>query len=308
MNWQKKGEILLIIDRQTKTKQGKAFDDDIKQAQFYYQDKLIALASGGRLSFFQFQLPINDAIKDDVKRLQQRGIYKLVQSFKHPTAHSIPSFCLHNTRTQSHIGIIGGSNKEMIIYDANANQAIRTFNDGHFKHIHTVKFYEGDYCRGDEAALNTFLTASADGCIKLWDLRIGGTSAVRVFEGGHTNRSQTIGFEVSNCYRYLVTGSESRSAFVYDIGSGQPIDKTKNAVHREGVTDISFNPVWNEWASSSIDGHVRVFRYPAFKTARPRPNPGGGLAIKGEKIKIEVSEEHKMADYRAADIVLEDFE
>ena len=76
----------------------------------------------------------------------------------------------------------------------------------------------------------------------------------------------------------MVTGSECRSAYVYDVGSGEVIDKTKNALHGDGVTGIGFNPVWNEWSSASIDGHVRTFRYPAFKSkVKPKGNPGGGL-------------------------------
>ena len=78
---------------------------------------------------------------------------------------------------------------------------------------------------------------------------------VRHFQDGHQNRSMQIGFEISNCYRYLVTGSECRSAYIYDIGSGKVIEKTKNAWHGDAVTDVSFNPVYNEWATSSIDGH-----------------------------------------------------
>ena len=130
--------------------------------------------------------------------------------------------------------------------DVNANKPIQIVNDTHQKHAHTVKFYEGSYSRGDPDSLNTFLTGSADSTIKLWDLRVGqaknGLHPVREYTGGHQNRSQVIGFEVSNCYRYLVSGSESRSAFVYDIGSGQVIEKTKNSIHGDAVTDVSFNP------------------------------------------------------------------
>ena len=87
-----------------------------------------------------------------------------------------------------------------------------------------------------------------------------------------------IGFEISNCYRYLISGSECRSAFVYDVGSGEMVEKTKNSVHGDAVTDVSFNPVYNEWATSSIDGHVRIFRYPAYKIKKSTGggNPGGG--------------------------------
>jgi hypothetical protein len=54
------------------------------------------------------------------------------------------------------------------------------------------------------------------------------------------------------------------------------------------VTDVSVNPQFYEWATSSIDGHVRVFRYPAYKVApKPKQKPsGGGLLIKGQRAKI----------------------
>ena len=70
-------------------------------------------------------------MKDDVKRLQQRGLYKLLQTFTHPTAQHIPTFSFHNTKVTSPIGVLGGSNKELIVYDAIANKVLRTVNDGH---------------------------------------------------------------------------------------------------------------------------------------------------------------------------------
>lgn len=88
-------------------------------------------------------------------------------------------------------------------------------NDGHSRHIHTLKFYEGSY--SDSEAYNTFLSGSADNSIKLWDLRVG--EPVRDFTS-HINRAMTIGFEITNCYRYLISGSEDRSAYIYDVGSG----------------------------------------------------------------------------------------
>lgn len=183
---------------------------------------------------------------------------------------------------------MAGSNKELVVLDVDRNQAVATAPDTHFKHAHTVKFYEGAYACNDRDGLNVFLTASSDSIVKLWDVRVGSASRqglhpVREFTGGHTNRSHQIGFEVSNCFRYLLTGSECRSAFVYDIGSGQVVEKTKNSMHGDAVTDVSFNPVYNEWATASIDGHARVFRYPAVKAKGPRlnvPRPGGGLALK----------------------------
>lgn len=64
------------------------------------------------------------------------------------------------------------------------NKPVHVINDEHYRHIHTVKFYEGSY--GDSDAFNTFLTASTDNFIKLWDLRI--CKPVREF-GRHQNRA-----------------------------------------------------------------------------------------------------------------------
>lgn len=130
------------------------------------------LSSGNKLNFYQYELPSNESTADDVKRLQQRGLYKLLQSYEHPGAHHIPSFCFHNSKVLSHIGVLSGSNKELIVYDSNENKAIRSITDNNYKHPHTVKFYEGAYAAQDPTSLNTFLTASADSIIKLWDLRV----------------------------------------------------------------------------------------------------------------------------------------
>ena len=100
--------------------------------------------------------------------------------------------------------------------------------------------------------------------IKLWDLRM--NKHVREFTGHHKNRHLEIGFQVTNCYRYLLTGSEDRSAYVYDIGSSQLVGKTMNRDHGDAVVDVAVNPVYMEWASASIDGHARTYRYQAVKT------------------------------------------
>ena len=54
------------------------------------------------------------------------------------------------------------------------------------------------------------------------------------------------------------------------------------------MTDVAVNPEFYEWATSCIDGHVRVFRYPPIKVAKkvkPKGSGGGfgGMMIKGKK-------------------------
>jgi WD40 repeat protein len=139
-------------------------------------------------------------------------------------------------------------------------------NDTHQRHAHTVQYYEGSY--NDHECRNTFCTAAADNTVKLWDMRAG--APVREFSGGHTNRSLTIGFAASNCYKYLLTGSEDRAAVVYDVASGQAIGKTKGKDHGDSVIDVAINPVAYEWSSACIDGYVRTFREPAVKLKQPR--------------------------------------
>lgn len=57
------------------------------------------------------------------------------------------------------------------------------------------------------------------------------------------------------------------------------------------MTSVGFNPVYNEWSSACIDGHIRTFRYPAFKSkVAPKGKPGGGLKIQGQSIKVQLPE------------------
>jgi WD40 repeat protein len=81
----------------------------------------------------------------------------------------------------------------------------------------------------------------------------------------------------------LISGSEDRSAYIYDIGSTKVIDKTKNKDHGDAVTDIAVNPQVYEWATASIDGHARCFRYPALKASKNRQSNGGGGGGLAEK-------------------------
>ena len=46
------------------------FPEQIRRAQFYNDDKIITVASGNKLYFYQYELPLNERMKDDVKRLQ----------------------------------------------------------------------------------------------------------------------------------------------------------------------------------------------------------------------------------------------
>ena len=70
--------------------------------------------------------------------------------------------------------------------------------------------------------------------------------------------------------------------------------------HGDSVTDIAVNPEYYEWASSCIDGHVRIFRYPGIKVAKKpvSKNGGGGgfgLIVKGKKASIKEPLSYEMS-------------
>ena len=76
----------------------------------------------------------------------------------------------------------------------------------------------------------------------------------------HSNRSLSIGFDVSPCLRYLLTGSEDGAVYVYDFMNERLLGKTRNAFHGDQVSDVSVNGSYLEYATACLDGHVRVFR------------------------------------------------
>ena len=207
----------------------------LNKAAFYYGDRFVTLCSGNSLYFNIYELSNKDD-KDDIKRLQSKGAYKMVQKYENPEAHSIISYTLHN-KIQSHLWVLGCSNKELIIYDVNYNKEVSStydsegniltsgFPDLHDKVIHTLDFFKGNY-REDPNWYNLFWTSSTDNFIRVWDIRT--CQPVREFNS-HVNRGNPIGWGVSNWLRYLISGSEDRAVYIYDLGQGKLLHKTKNS-------------------------------------------------------------------------------
>jgi len=80
--------------------------------------------------------------------------------------------------------------------------------------------------------------------------------------------------------RYLITGSEDRGVYIYDIGMQELVHRTKNADHGDSVSDVAVNPRYLEWATGCFDGHVRVFRHPIIKKTITVTGKGGGVVDK----------------------------
>lgn len=88
-----------------KDKDNPVFTHEIKKASFYYHDKFISLCSGNSLYFYKYELS-NKNCKDDIKRLQSKGVYKQVQHYENAGTHSIPTYTLHN-KLRSHLAVLG---------------------------------------------------------------------------------------------------------------------------------------------------------------------------------------------------------
>ena len=262
---QKRGEKVLQMTKLLKSdraamtaqeqKANKPFAHEITRASFYALDRFILCSMGSGLLFYKYELT-DPQCKDDVKRLQSKGLYKLVQSFDHPDAKNIPCFATHN-RVLTQLVLVAGSNKELLVYDANYNRVVSAFDDTHFKSVHSLRFYEGSFGESS-ACFNVFWTASTDGYLKVWDLRR--CRPVMEFSN-HKNRNFSVGADISHCFRYIISGSEDRAAYVYDLRRAAFLEKTKNAEHGDAVADVCFNPGFFEWATGSFDGNVRFIRH-----------------------------------------------
>ncbi|CAN6705697.1 unnamed protein product [Malus baccata var. baccata] len=82
--------------------------------------------------------------------------------------------------------------------------------DGHRKTVTYVRFLDG----------RTVITASTDGCLKLWDTE--DSRAIRTYKG-HANSRSFVGLSVWRNGELIGCGSENNRVFVYDKRWGEPI-------------------------------------------------------------------------------------
>jgi WD40 repeat protein len=102
-----------------------------------------------------------------------------------------------------------------------------------------------------------WLSAAADNCVKVWDLRVAG-GCVRRLEG-HTNRQSAmpIGCDFSPCGRYVAAGSEDKSAYLYDLRAGEFVERLGG--HTDVVADVAFNPMHAQLVTAAYDCKLRFF-------------------------------------------------
>jgi WD40 repeat protein len=200
----------------TKTKGGgntegnQSFTSPIGQASFFFGDRFIAAAYGSAVLVYNF---VVDVESSDSKRLQNHSKYKLATQAA--TATKVSCFGSCNSPSSS-VLIAATTDHALSIFDIATGAMLRAVQSAHDRPIHRVALLRaGAGTQLPAEAHNTFVTASTDSTIKLWDLR--SVSCVRRFEG-HNNRTHKVGTAISPCAKFIATGSEDKSVVLYDIG------------------------------------------------------------------------------------------
>jgi WD40 repeat protein len=94
---------------------------------------------------------------------------------------------------------------------------------------------------------NLFLTGAADGIARLYDLSAEGNAFVRNFDHGHKEAINCVAFSPDG--RWAVTGGEDRAICLWDVESGEQLQKKPipgEWGHKAGVSSVSFLAVGPE--------------------------------------------------------------
>ena len=125
----------------------------------------------------------------------------------------------------------------------------------HERSIHCIALPQPSvFAQLDQAAYNTFATASMDNSILVWDLR---APTVTYRYTAHVNRREHVRCALSPCLRYMACGSEDKTARLVDLRTGGELMRFTGA--RDVVSDVAFHPITAQLAVASYDGGVKFY-------------------------------------------------
>ncbi|RXN05054.1 WD repeat-containing 27 isoform X2 [Labeo rohita] len=216
------------------------FAKPIRCAQFYYLDKFLLLASGSNLMLYLYHL---DTTRDDIKRYKQRSKSKLASKLTMKSETDITSVSAIND-FYSYIVLASGADRTIQVFDMNQGCMATQIPDAHCRAVHHLTQNRGSpFCTQALESYNLFLSSAITDGLKLWDLRT--ARCIRRYES-HVNRCHHCTAAFSPCGRFITTGSEDHSAYVYDTRSSNFLHKLPR--HSETVLNVAFNP-------ASPEGH-----------------------------------------------------
>ena len=222
---------------------------EVRCGKFYYLDQFIAIAAAGTISLYRYAL---DDGADDLDRLRNNSVVRKVCDIA-TAAQCVPSFDCFNHFT-SNLIVWVGSNKQLGVYDVGAAKNIRTVDDAHSRQIHSIEMQtSSQHATTGLADLHLFITAGLDKSAKLWDLRQ--AAPVRTF-AAHSNTSVKTGVALSPCSRFVAIGSEDRSLYCYDKGSGQVMARLPLP---EVPAVVRFHPTMPILVAGTNAGGLRFF-------------------------------------------------
>lgn len=141
------------------------------------------------------------------------------------------------------------------ILDGSTGGIARVVESPHTRSIHCIALPRPSvHTALSPDAYNCFLTAAIDNNIYLWDLRAP-SPATRY--NAHVNKREQVMCDISPCMRYVATGSEDKTAVIYDIRAGKMLSKLTG--HRDVVKCVAFNPLFPQLATGSYDGTVKFY-------------------------------------------------
>jgi WD40 repeat protein len=146
----------------------------------------------------------------------------------------------------------GTTNKSLSIYDIVTEQVVTTFDNAHDRPIHTISIHEQ---ANNQSDCNLILTSACDSSIKLWDIRTM-HRCIRKFTQ-HKNHVHTIGSSINSNSQWVMTGSEDRCIYLYDVLSGSLLHKLQGC-HSDVVTSTQFCSTTMA-ASCSLDSKVNFY-------------------------------------------------
>ena len=238
----KPGECLLSIN------------GNYSDGKFYYVDKFISLISGNEILLFRYKLR-DPHLKDDIKRLQAKCQFKQVLKLKQSQTQSITRTAAHND-FHSHIMLSAGSSKIVSVWDVDKQAEVCMIPTVHRKMIHTLRFFHSsDYTEGSSESCNLFLTCSSDNYLRLFDLRV---ATEPVLYLGHKNTALELGASFSPCLQYVASGSEDRSAYIWDLRTSKVLSRLKG--FRDATNDVTWNPAFQQVCVAGNDGRLRFFQ------------------------------------------------
>ena len=125
----------------------------------------------------------------------------------------------------------------------------------HRKPIHSLRFYNGSDCADyDSESLNLFCCSGADNYVSLFDLRTKSEPCLLI---GHVNTGLEVGIAISPCKQYISSGSEDRSAYIWDIRSTKIVQRLKG--FKEVTNDVAWNPAFPQLCVAGNEGHIKFF-------------------------------------------------